>query len=880
MRNPFIYVAIIVAAVSPAAAQVAEKPAASARADVDGDGKDDDIRVENGQVVVAIGGSKKQGWKAFTTPGIVSSAEITIGGTGTPYIAVHARFDLDGKKVHEGLVVRWTKGALAEVWRGEVGPVGRDGDYEIRIDATAKGLIRSQRRSGVVRCDGKPARLFSEGWDEANGEFRPIKADVSVDDSAPVLTASRTPPANEALISAVFRAAAGSTEAGAGDASQLGTPHELDDGDPATVWREDRGGDGRGEFVTYRARRGAKVKALRIVPGDGRSAKDMMKSNRLARFAVVTADRAYWIEVPDGKPKADADAALPWWIVFDEPIAAECVTVVWSTFHAGKGAKAGGGTSAVSDLVVLAEEDVVAGGADAALIEQVIAGGIDGDSATKLLARRGTIAARAIEKKLGEAGVPGDAKVRLWLVLAQIADAGSVPELGRALGASGLRDRDATRIADALARLGEPGADQLARVASDATLGEGVRIAAASRLGDGRRDALVAALGPGPRALRKVIAGKLATAGVEWLIAAATQAAADGTAEREADLWRALGLAALGASESDRNLAIGALAGRAAEVTDYERRYRIAGALAALPDTAAVAATRTLLEGLGKGGEAAAIRQVAAAALAGSATPDAPALLATLAKEDRDPGVRLAAVRGLAGRDDLAANGAWETGGGQDLVDRVLQNALAGDRWPEVRRAAASALSLACTRPGPTAALEDAVARDEDVGVRGDALAALVACGAKGISDRVLAVARDGRAPTALRERAVELLASFDDADIAIALVTELERWRSAAFSEQSGLDLAQRAAVTLGTLGAAAHARGDAKTTKAVRDALLDAAGDPAFAEIQAAGAAGLGALGPACDGESKKFLKEMARSDQASVKIAAGRALTTCGK
>lgn len=873
-------VVIVAAAAAPAVAQVpgSDKPVASVKADVDSDGKADEVRVENGQVVVSVG--KKQDWKALTIPGTVTSAEITVGGPGTPFIAVAATIDVDGKPQHEGLVVQWSKGALAEVWRGEVGPMGRDGDHAVTIEATAKGLIKAQRRSGIVRCDGKPARLFAEGWDASSGQFRPIKADVAVDDAAPVLTASRTPPPNEAMVSAVFRVAAGSTEAGAGDASQLGTPHELDDGDPATVWREDRGGDGKGEFVTYRARKGAKVKALRIVPGDARSVKDMMKANRLARFAVVTADKAFWIEVPDGKPKADADAALPWWIVFDEPIAADCVTVVWSTFHPGKGEKAGRGTSAVSDLVVLAEADVVAGGADAALIDQVIAGGIDGDSATKLLSRRGALAARAIEKKLGEPGMPGDAQLRLWLILARIGDPGSAAELGRGLATAGLTDEQAATLAGALAGLGDPGAEQLARIASDTNLAEGARIAAASRIGESRRDLLVAALGPGPRALRKVIAGKLAGAGVEWLIEAATQAAADGTIEREADLWRAVGLAALEAPEAERGAAVTALAARAAEISDYERRYRIAGALAALPDGAAVGATRTMLDGLGEGGEPAAIRQVAAAALSGSAAPGAAALLGELA-EDGDPGVRLAAVRGLAGRDDLDGDGAWVAeGGGRDAVDRVVQNALAGDRWPEVRRAAAAALSLACARPGPSAALEDAIARDEDVGVRGDALGALVACGAAGIDDRVLAVARDGRAPTALRERAVELLAGFDDPALAIALVAELKRWRSAAFSEQSGLDLAQRAAVTLGAMGAAAHARGDARTTTAVRDALLDAAGDPAFAEIQAAGAAGLGELGPACDKESKTFLKEMARSDQAAVKIAAKRALTTCGK
>jgi len=218
---------ILVAAAAPAtvaSAQTAARPLASAKADVDGDGKVDEVRVEGGQIVVARAGSKKAAWKAFATPGTMTAAELTVGGPGRPYVAVSARFEVDGKPVHEGLVVRWVKGALAEVWRGDVGPVGRDGDYEVRIDATASGLVRSQRRVGVVRCDGKPAALFAEGWDDAGGKFRPIRGSVDVDEAAPVVTATRAAPANPAAVSAVFRASVTSTEAGAAGGAAAGAP--------------------------------------------------------------------------------------------------------------------------------------------------------------------------------------------------------------------------------------------------------------------------------------------------------------------------------------------------------------------------------------------------------------------------------------------------------------------------------------------------------------------------------------------------------------------------------------------------------------------------------------------------------------------------------
>jgi hypothetical protein len=788
-------------------------------------------------------------------------------------VAVTAVID----RAHEAVVVRWEKGGLAEVWRGDVGPRGRDADYEIVVEADARGLWRSQRRRGIERCDGG-GRLFVEQWDERAGAFVAAAPEIGVGASAPVVKATRTAPQVAPTSSVAYRAAATSSESGATDASQLGAPRMLDDGDPSTVWREDRSGDGRGEFVTFRARkRGVKLAALRIVPGDARGAKELAASNRLARAAVVTKDAAFWIELPDERPRDDAAAAQPYWVVLDAPIPADCVSVVFADWHPGRGAKA---SSVVADLAVLGEDDLATGGGDAKLVDAVVAGGLEGDTAAKQLGRRGAAAARAIEARLGSS-IAGDAQLRLWRVLAAIKDPGSAAELGRGLAAPGVGADDAELIAAALGALGDPGQEQLARVVGAKDVDEPARAAAAARLGEGRRDALVAALGPGPRALRKAIATRLADAGVAWLVAQASQAAADGAAEREADLWRAVGIAAAHAQPADRAAAIEALARRGAEVTDYERRYRIAASLAPLPDAAAVDASRALARSLGDGGEAAGVRQVLAAGLARSSADGAGVLLGELAA-DGDPGVRLAALRALAGRDD-GGGGAWvasSAGAQRDAIDRVLINALDSDRWPEVRQTAAAALALACPRPGPTKALEEASESDEDLDVRGDALGALVTCKAPGIAERLFAVARDAKAPTALRERAVDLVGALEDPANVPLLIEALKKWRSAAFSEQAGLVLAQRAAATLGRLGGTAARGGDAKTATAAREALLDAASDPAFFEIQAAAAAGLGELGPACDRESKKLLEDLKASEQQAVQTAARHALMRCGQ
>jgi len=839
------------------------------KVDVDGDGKVDQVTVDATGVAVKIGKTSHD--QRFAVAGTFVDARITSGGKGKqPYLAIDAAFEVDGRTVGEGLVLQWRKGALVEVWRGETGPIGRDGDHAVQIDATAAGVVRSQRRTGFQRCDGAPAELFREGWNDRAGKFQAIRGSVSIAATATTLTATREAPEGAPTLSAAYRAAIASTEAGANDASQLGAPYQLDDGDPATAWREDRGGDGRGEWFTYRARqKGVKVAALRILAGDARGATEMAASNRVARLALVTATHAYWVDLPDGT-KADA-----WWVKLPAPIEADCVTVLLGGFHPGKGSKDGKGTSVIAELVVLGEEDVAPGGAAAKLIADVVAGGLDGDSAGKLLARRGAAAARAIEAALAAGSLAGDAEVRLWKVLAAIGDPGSAAALGDALRAPGLTDDDAGLIADALGKLGEPGQTALAAVVGDVGLADAVRVGAARALDDDHDDALIAALGSGSRPVRKVISLLVAELGVEALFAATAQAAADGAPDREADLWRAMGLAAMRADDGGRQIALVALAARGREATTYELRYRILAALAPFPDAEATDAIRAIVEPL-SGDEGAALRQVAAGGLAGSTSPGAAPLLADLAN-DADPGVRIAALHALAGRGDLGADGAWSAGGSADAVDRVIINALAGDVWPEVRHTAAAALAIACPRKGPTEALEDAAETDDDMSVRADALSSLVTCEAPGIAKRLLAVARDGDAALTLRDRAVDLLGVLGDVAVADELVTLLGRWRSAAFSEDAGLVLAQRAAVVLGRLGAMVD---DAKLVASIVDALLDTAEDGAFPEIQAAGAAGLGELGKHCTKDARALLKDLKTSDQSGVKMAAERALATCGK
>ena len=180
-------------------------------------------------------------------------------------------------------------------------------------------------------------------------------------------------------------------------------------------------------------------------------------------------------------------------------------------------------------------------------------------------------------------------------------------------------------------------------------------------------------------------------------------------------------------NESQVNAMIDALA----TVRDYERRYRLIEAIAALGDRAALEALPATLSALPDGVQAA-LAQVAAAALTENPRDDALPLALALARH-RDPGVRLAALDALAALGASAGTAAAIAGSNAAALDHALDTTLASDTWPEVRRRAAQSLGDRCTRAEPAAALAAALVRDPELDVRGDALAALVQCHADGV---------------------------------------------------------------------------------------------------------------------------------------------------
>ncbi len=731
---------------------------------------------------------------------------------------------------HEAVIVTsdGPRDPWKEVARIPVGGVGLDQEFAYEVEATRNGIYRYQTRADVHRCDGRPSYLFAEGWDGA--AFRRLsKLPTQVPEGAPVLAARLdTAPTAAPMI---YRARAASTQPGASDAGGLGIPSELDDGSPATAWREELAASaGEGQFFTFEARLGdARAKELRIVPAP-------KPLDRPRELAIVSMSGAWITEVPE-----TGEA-----FVVELPQAiAGCVSVVIASswgMHTGLG-----------ELEVFAEGERAGGGEQ--MLAHAVASGTGAQSASAALARHGAAGAAAIDVELGKT-TDFATRQRLVRALIGIRDPAAAPSLAQAAEAGWVRDRDLLDVVDALAALGQVKTLRELAIRTDAPIA--VRATAARGLrGEGAFTALVEISGGGPREVRHEVIESLAAAPLAQLVAAAQL---DARPASSGDLWRAVTRHAH-AHPDERAAALEVMVAALPAAQDYDRRYRLVDGVASLGEVAAVDA---VLRALPAGAETSALRQVAIHAVAPG--PDAAGMIAHLAA-DPDAGVRLAALAVLAVT-ETDASGAWHLAHGPDGIDRVIVTLLSTDRWPEVRRRAADALGSRCTRTGPASALTASIGGDRDALVRVAALGALVECKAAGTAALLAKLWDDEKAPLELRGAAIDQVVALEDAALAAKLVGKFTQWRGLAIESKEALELAQHAAAAIGRLRAPNAAA-----------ALAAGLEDGAFPEIVTASALALGALGPACPASAKTRLSILAHDENNDIAVAAKRAAAQCG-
>ncbi len=473
----------------------------------------------------------------------------------------------------------------------------------------------------------------------------------------------------------------------------------LLDASPETWWREQRPGDGRGEFVTMNAPTALELHALTITLPGAAAGQNLFAPRSL----FLTTDRGViHVEVP---PPARDTRHATIEVTLPSPETTSCVSIVLGESHAPPGATP---DVAIGEIAARTRFDI-----EGASLDDVVSAlsGPRSSEATALLRRAGPKGLAAVAARWGSL----DAASRAAGVDIA-ASAGDCREASMHVLATALADRDRDVHRRALGRIercGKAGAEGLAeaiRSGDEALRATNApilaRISAETAL-----DAIGAVLGQGKpetrRALRAALMRATLHAKRERLLPLFDAAR---SADARLDAVRAL---------SPRLVELQPIASQALDAllrqaTTMDTRYVLAEPLAALSQSPDGSRERERLEAM--------IRRDADWPVRMRAVEAAAAVMALrssviAALEDPEPRVRQAALRAIGGaKMSLAAESAAT----------VLKN----DAWSFVRSSAAEALGALPPNARSEAALAEAL-RDRSHTVRGSALAALGRLGAR-----------------------------------------------------------------------------------------------------------------------------------------------------
>lgn len=454
--------------------------------------------------------------------------------------------------------------------------------------------------------------------------------------------------------------------------SAIGDPARLTDGDPKTTWSENRGGDGRGEFVVMNAPSELPLSALEVVvrPPTG----EVEHGGAPKDFWIATSSELVYVEMPEDAWK---NPGVRYEIPLDPPLKVDCVALVTENgFQSDKDVRV-----TFAELGARSEFDATT---IDGLVGALAGGGARSEAAGEALRAIGPTAYEALAKafpKLDEGG----RRVALS-VIDEAPCSTSVPVYIRALSSA----YPAHRI---------HGRERLRRCGDDA--------------GQGLAKALPRAV---PR-LRPLLANELALIAPVRAVTAIVPLVAEADDKGRALLRKALGFATREPktqAEVKRFLADPGLP----EATTIDLLRALGDRAPAFQPAAGRAIQRLL-------GPNASFRTrylliIPLARLAKS-DPNARALLARSVTKDASPYVRTEAANAIPDprsfqkellqaladpevRVREAALDTLATRGGEFATESILER-LRDDKWPLVRAAAAAALS----RHGPNPKVDDAL---------------------------------------------------------------------------------------------------------------------------------------------------------------------------
>jgi HEAT repeat protein len=848
-------VGVVLAAAHAEAAPPAGLPATPpgavvVKVDLDGDGAPDTCTLLPGRLTVAFtaGAPAFEHKLAAGRPGAarLKAHQVRPAGADAPLPVVEARVPLARPAGAEEVVVL-AGSPFRVVFAGRVGPMGRDGEWSQHVTVSAEGVLRFERAVSAARCDGAPTHLNAEVWDFKAGRFRPQPQAFPVPTQR--VTAQRQPPRGAPTrrpLSPFFVSGASSVLGAGGSAGGLTPPVGLTDGKLETAWITDDPFGGHGQFVTVRGTPDPYlVKALRIVPGHGRGAREYAYFSRLHRANLIF-DRGSPVRVEFPAELAGAGGSgVAYWVVLPEPVAATCITMLVESTFPGRPKAGDKARTAVAEVTVYTEADF---GADLAQIlgrlVARLASGSGGDAVKRLVVQQGAAAEPLLIAALPTATATG--RPNVVEALAAVPTPAAAEALGRALDAG---EREHRAASAALLRLGAAAVPALAAILADQGAPRLLRARAAAVLGkiggEAAVRALLGALPAAPDNLRDAVAGALRERPLPAALPLVLeQLASAGDARLRADLLRAVAITAAAANPEARAKAVAAVTASAPQVRDFEERFRLAQACGALRD----ASLAPLLDAL-VGASEPELREAAAAAASELPAAAATALLRR-ALADASPEVRRAAAAGLARRRDVP-------------LEAEVAALLGKERWPQVRREVATALAERCTGEATRAVLRTAVG-DADREVARTSLRALVACHDPQVGKLLLSVVGNAKRPALLRETAAGGLGTLGDRSLVPEVARLFDEIRTEPGTDDRGESLTVTLAHSLGRLG-------DERALRALRQASVD----PASARVRAAA---VEAIADICPVGAAKVLAEAEKDKDLRVVGAARAARARC--
>lgn len=713
--------------------------ASRAIVEIDASGRALKRRACQGEPCVGTGAPDSIG---MTAPGwleldlaTATTASIPIGeGKSVAHVVVKAK---DGEHAWEALVPP----SGPPLYAGPTGYVeGQEGERTgavVRVvdGDGAKVVVVAEVREDVRLCNQKHTPLYARGLDPKTMTLRGATLQrMTPEERAGARRIVATPRAAgaEAPLARVLRAAGSS----APDAAR------LVDGDPATAWREERPGDGRGEFVVMRAPPEVAIDRFAVTitppapastPGAAAAGPPALTAPRT--FYLVVGERVHQVVLPeDGAlhPGASYEIPLP------EPARVGCVALVLDEAYA-RGPKP---DVAVAELTAYTSFDHPGATVDE-VVRVLAGGGARAEAAASILKRIGGPAVGPLAGAWDGLDAAGRALAIDVAASAPTCDA-SAPLLVKGLAD---RDREVERKSRGkLERCGKAAAPALTAAVRGKDAGARARAAPLLALVAPSESAqpLAEVIADGDPRTRAQVRAAFALAARSMDPKALLDLLTDPARPPEVRV----GIARAAAQRLPDVAAAGDLGGPMARALapgePMAGRWLLLEPLATLLGKAPWAAELFAAQ-IGRAPEWQ-VRARAAEVAAGAA-PVRAALVA--AADDPEPRVREAAMKSLGAH----------PGDGAAAIERRL----ASDPWTFVRVAAAQALAASPPDGGVDARLVAALG-DKAPKVRAEALSALGSRRVQSAGNSIEARARDGEEELEVRRAAILALGAICDA--------------------------------------------------------------------------------------------------------------------